>query len=92
MLVRSILIAGMSFGLAVPSVALADPAVAVQSQNQPAAQPEKKVVCRSVQVTGSRFAQRSCETKMAWDKQEEEARKAAHEVIDRAVVNTTRGD
>jgi hypothetical protein len=96
MFVRSLVIATAALGLALPSAALADPATAVQApvqgQPQAAPQPEKKVVCRTVQVTGSRFPERTCETKLAWDKQEDEARRAAHDVIDRAVVNTTHGD
>jgi len=71
------------------SAAIADPPIVVQGQQPlPAPNAEKKIICRSTMQTGSRFATRKCETKLAWDNQEEEARRAAHEVIDRAVVYT----
>lgn len=96
----------VSIYLAAPALlfvgsAIASPAFADQQQLAapataniavPADQAQKKMVCRSVLQTGTRFATRQCETQTAWNHQEEEARKAAHEVIDRAVVNTTHGD
>ena len=96
---RLFLVVTLPVAMAFPSAAFADQASVptVQTPGMSAAdQAEqadaKKIVCRSVLVTGSRFPERQCAPKYAWAKQEDEARKAGHDVIDRAVVNTTRGD
>ena len=90
------LIIGAVLSLVSPSAALAEiatPSVPAMSAANQADQAEaKKIVCRSVPVTGSRFPERQCAPKSAWAKQEEEARRAGHEVLDRAVVNTSRGN
>jgi hypothetical protein len=96
----------VSIYLAAPAVlfagsTFASPALADQQQiaapsapdgAAPADQAQKKMVCRSVLQTGTRFATRQCATQTAWNHQEDEARRAARENIDRAVVNTTHGD
>lgn len=91
---RSILIVGLG-SMLLPSVALADQAVvgsqpALSPQAQAAAVDAKKIVCRSVPVTGSRFPTRQCASKTAWAAQEEAARKAGHETFDRVQVETRR--
>lgn len=95
----------LSIYLAVPGLALASPALAdsspqaalqssqtQQAQDAQQSQSENKVVCRSELQTGTRFAQRKCATKLAWDKEEELAKRQAHEHFDAPVVNTTRGN
>jgi hypothetical protein len=75
--------------LALGAAALADPPIVVQGQQlPPAPNPEKKIICKNTPIPGSRFTERKCETKLAWDKQEDEANRAWHEVTSRPVVNT----
>jgi hypothetical protein len=97
MFVRVLAIGGFAFALGNPSLALADQTAASVAGTQalsPQAQAEavdaKKIVCRSVPVTGSRFPTRQCASKTAWAAQEEAARKAGHETFDRVQVETRR--
>jgi len=51
---------------------------------------ENKVVCRFEQNTGTRFQTRVCHTNQQWDKMREQQLRDAHEMIDRAVIETRR--
>jgi hypothetical protein len=82
---------------AVLSVAWFAPASAQQSNGTPAdnivvtgQQHENKVVCRFEQNTGTRFQSRTCHTNREWDQMREQQLRAAHEMIDRAVIETRR--
>jgi len=52
---------------------------------------ENKVVCRMEQNTGTRFPTRTCHTNQQWDKMREQQLRDAHEMLDRAVIETRRG-
>ena len=63
----------------------ADPNIVVQGQKY-----EKRVVCRYEQNTGTRFPTRTCHTAKEWDDIREAQIRAAHEMFDRAVIETRR--
>jgi hypothetical protein len=77
-------------GLAIAAPATAGPPIVVQAQTTNPADPADKLICRSVLQTGTRFSERKCATKRQWEAQAEEARRAAHEVIDRPQIDTCR--
>jgi hypothetical protein len=85
------------FSLFAILIALVAPASAQQASGGPAddivvtgQQYENKVVCRFEQNTGSRFQSRICHTNKEWNEIRENTLRAAHEMIDRPVVNTCR--
>lgn len=77
-------------GLVVAAPATAGPPIVVQAQTANPADPDDKIICRSVLQTGTRFSERKCATKRQWEAQAEEARRAAHDVIDRPQIDTCR--
>src|SRR5206468_4333572 len=86
--------AGLS---ALLSVAIMVPASAQQPSSTPGdnivvtgQHYDNKVVCRFEQNTGTRFQTRICHTNKEWDKMREQQLRDAHEMIDRAVIETRR--
>ena len=47
-------------------LALSTPALAQQAAPAPAAPPKEKKICRSLDVTGSMMAKRTCHTREEW--------------------------
>ena len=77
--------------------AIAGPATAQQPTNAPAdnivvtgQHYDNKIVCRFEQQTGTRFQTRVCHTNKEWDQMREQQLRDAHEMIDRAVIETRR--
>ena len=78
----------LPLGLQAP--AMADQPIVVEGANKYSDQDALKVVCKSGPKTGTRLAQRRCETKQDWAKIEEGAKRAAKEMFDKPMINTCR--
>jgi hypothetical protein len=61
----------LATGLAAPAAHAADPAT--QAAGTEATSDKSKKVCRSIVKSGTRFSQRICRSKEAWDKDAEAA-------------------
>jgi len=69
-----------------PPQAMAPPKAAPVSVTTASSKPVKdpnRVVCRSEEVTGSRFTQRICQTQAQWDNQEQAAQNYKRAIDDR---------
>jgi hypothetical protein len=80
----------LAFALVAPASAQQAPAAPGDSIVVTGQQYEKKVVCRFQQNTGTRFQTRTCHTNKEWDKMREQQLRDAHEMIDRAQIETRR--
>lgn len=66
----------------VTAPAKAAPASVATASSKPAKDPNR-IVCRTEEVTGSRFTQRICQTQAQWDNSEEAAQNYKRSIDDR---------
>ncbi|WP_339706789.1 hypothetical protein [uncultured Sphingosinicella sp.] len=65
-----------------------------QTQSQTSAKKNEndRIICKSSPKTGTRFGSKTCMTAREWEEVAENHRRAAAEMIDRAIIDTRRGN
>jgi hypothetical protein len=65
-----------------------------QTQSQTSAKKNEndRIICKSSPKTGTRFGSKTCMTAREWEEMAENHRRGAAEMIDRAIIETRRGN